>query len=106
MTLIELNTLLKTVGCPVAYHHFLEAQEPPFLVYASDNEEDFKADNTSYAEIKQGYIELYSRKKDFSTEAAVKAALKVTNKLAFRKENEDYIESEKLFYVRWSFSMI
>jgi tRNA G10 N-methylase Trm11 len=105
MTINELKNLLKSTGIPVAYHHFNSPQNRPFIVFALDGEDDLMADDQHYTEIKTGYIELYTDIKDFDAENLVKTLLN-NPKLAFEKENDAYIESEKMFYVRWSFSLI
>ncbi|HYE11357.1 MAG TPA: hypothetical protein VEF53_14385 [Patescibacteria group bacterium] len=105
MTLTEFKTILKSTDMPVAYHHFKEAQARPFVIYAADGENDLMADNEHYLEIISGYIELYTDIKDPAAEETIKAALK-NNHISYRKENEDYIDTEEVFYVRWSFSFI
>lgn len=106
MTLLKLEELLFTTGLPVAYHHFDEAQNRPFIVYGSkDNDNDFMADNIHYLEILVCYIELYSDKKDFINEKKIKEILK-QNKIQYGKIGDVFIEKEGIFCVRWEIQFI
>lgn len=105
MTLEEIKTELETSGFPVAYGAFFEKQELPFVVFAEEVQDDVMADDEHYQEITNGYVELYTDKKDKSKENVIKAILENTQ-IAYEKENEIFIEKERMFMVRWSFSYI
>ena len=104
MTITELNQALKTIGLPVAYHHFTNPPTPPYLVYLFSSSADMMADNQNYAEISNFQVELYNVKKDLITEKRVKDKLKELE-LPYTK-TETFIESEGLFQVLYLFQMI
>ena len=95
MELSELKTALDATGYPVAYHHFEEAQELPFIVYLESETSNFLADNTVYEKVRNIEVELYTDKKDLAAEAAIEAVFKA-NELPWQAA-EFWIESEKLY---------
>ncbi len=104
MTQIELNNQLKSLGLPVAYHHFKSAVETPFIVYLFNRNDDLKADNKNYIEISDFTIELYTDTKDLETEKLVEDKLKSLN-IPFSKL-EVWIESENLYEVIYEITLI
>lgn len=104
MTITELNQALKTIGLPVAYHHFAKPPEPPYLVYLFSYSNDMIADNQNYVELSNFQVELYNTKKDPVTEKRVEDKLKELE-LPYTK-TETFIESEGLFQVLYLFQMI
>lgn len=105
MTLEDMKDILKTTGFPVAYYQFKTPQTRPFIVYACDGDSDFMADNKHYLQITAGYIEIYTDNKDIASEKKVIDALN-NNNIFYKKETEDFIDSEGVFRIRWSFSFI
>lgn len=97
MTLAELNTLLETLGMPVAYSHFKKATSPPFITYQFAYGSDFKADNQNYKDISNVQVELYTKIKDLTNEGQVEALLK-NNRLPYMK-TEAFLDSENLYQV-------
>lgn len=100
MTLSELNLILQSTGFPVAYSHFVEADnsplpEPPFIVYLITYSSNLSADDQVYKQIQNVQIELYTDKKDLETEGILESILN-DNDLPFGT-TETYIESEALF---------
>jgi hypothetical protein len=100
MTLSELNLILQSTGLPVAYSHFVEADnsplpEPPFIVYLITYSSNQSADDQVYKQIQNVQIELYTDKKDLDSEAILERILN-ENDLPF-STTETYIESEALF---------
>lgn len=95
----EVADMIATVGLPYAYRAFPEstAKAPPFIVFFYDGNDDLFADNINYQTIVSLRIELYTRDKDFATEAAVESVLR-SNEIAFSKE-EVYIDDEKLYEI-------
>lgn len=75
MTLEEVKEMLGKTGFPVAYRAFSGRQEPPFIVYLTDGDENFSADGRVYYSAHSIRVELYTRIKDQSAEAAVENAL-------------------------------
>jgi hypothetical protein len=100
MILSEIKTILEATGFPVAYSHFIEAEnlpvpDPPFICYLVAYSGNFIADNKVYKQIPTVQIELYTDKKDLEAEARVEAALD-SNELPYQT-TETYIDSEQLF---------
>lgn len=99
MTEREIYQMMKTVGIPVAYHHFAEGQspEPPFLVYLYPGTNNFSADGVVYKKINHLDIELYTDRKDPETEKKVEAMLNRHG--LFYEKTETYLETENMFEV-------
>lgn len=104
MTLIELNTALKTLGYPVAYSHFKEPTNPPFICYRFTGDDDLKADNRNYKKVRDFDIELYTDRKDLDAEQAVESLLDELE-LPYSM-SETYIPSEKMHQVIYSIQLI
>ena len=101
MTYAEISQMISAVGIPYAYHHFEEGsgQQPPFITFYYDGENDLKADNINYQRIRPLTIELYTDNKDFVLEAAVESVL-TANDLAFSR-TEIFIDSEQMYMVTY-----
>lgn len=99
MTYEEIKQMLDTVGVPLAYYQFSHAsgQQPPFITYYFQGDNDLKADNINYQKIRQLVIELYTNRKDFTLEAAVESAL-TAHDLAYSR-TEEYIQTERMHMV-------
>lgn len=106
MTEKEVFQMVKSIGLPVAYHHFEEGQspEPPFLVYLYPGTNNFSADGVVYQGINQLDIELYTDKKDLESEKRVEAVLNEHG--FFYEKNETYIESEKMYEVIYEMEVL
>lgn len=104
MTQIELYNHLKSIGLPVSYHHFTETPAPPYLIYLYSYSNDLIADNHNYKEISYFQIELYTTKKDLSSEKLVEDKLKEIE-LPYSKI-ETWIDSEKLYQVIYEVQLI
>lgn len=100
----NLFLILKSIGIPVAYDHFintnLENIAPSFILYRNDDASHFKADDQVFYMNKEYIIELVTNKKDINLEQAVESVLS-TNYLPFEK-TETYIESEDIYQVTYS----
>ena len=99
MSLIELVALLRSTGYPVAFSHFHVDENnpppnPPFIVYTTPNDPDFKADNKNYHKITDVDIELYTDKKDLQAEQAIESLLD-DNDLPY-SSYQVFIEEENL----------
>lgn len=101
MTYAEISQMISAVGIPYAYHHFEEGsgQQPPFITFYYQGDNDFVADNTNYATIRPLTIELYTDNKNFALEAAVESVL-TANDLAFSR-TEVFIDSEQMYMVTY-----
>ena len=76
MTFKEVKTMVESIGYPATYYEFQDAAPArPFVVWYFPRSDDFYADGLNYQKIEQLNIELYTRTKDFSAEAAVEAVL-------------------------------
>ena len=101
MTYAEISQMISAVGIPYAYHHFEEGsgQQPPFITFYYQGDNDFIADNINYQTIRPLTIELYTDNKDFALEAAVESVL-TANDLAFSR-TEVFINSEQMYMVTY-----
>lgn len=95
MILQELNILLKATGYPVAYSHFNQPVNPPFITYLVTGSENFIADNKVIAKIENINIELYTSIKDLEVEKKLEDKLN-ENEIPY-ETTEEWIESENLF---------
>lgn len=95
MTVVELYNSLKATGYPVAYSHFKEATNPPFIICLAGSSPNFMADNKVYKKINDARVELYTSKKDLTAEAKLESLLD-EYEIPYTSD-EVYIESEKLF---------
>ena len=101
----EFYKLIESAGYPVAYLQFPKRQETSFIVYGFPENNDTYADNSRYFKIEVGWLELYSFEPDFAAQAAIEQVFD-TNKIPYGKENEAYIDDERLFYCQWYFELI
>lgn len=104
MTLEELKTGLVDTGLPVVYYEFKESVTPPYIAYMFDSSDDLKADNKNYKDISDVNIELYTTKKDLTSEGLLEAKLKEMKLPYYKIEN--WIESEKLFQILYQVRLI
>lgn len=94
----ELYELLKELKMPVAYHHFIKAKSPPFIVYYRVNSKNFVADDTIYTKTNIYRIELYTKQKDVNKEIEIENLLDRSG-IIYEVISESYIESEKIYQV-------
>lgn len=106
MTEQEVYQMVKSIGLPVAYHHFEEGQspDPPFLVYLYPETNNFSADGIVYQNISELDIELYTDKKDLEAEEKVEAALKKHG--FFYEKTETYLDTEKMYEVLYEMEVM
>ena len=99
----ELLQMLKEIGLPFAYHHFVEGEspEPPFICYLLPGSNNFSADGKVYYKINEVHIELYTDWKDLAVEEGVEDVLDEHS--VFYNKSEVWIESEKLYEVLYTF---
>ena len=93
MDLEQVYARLKSTGLPVAYRAFRSLQEPPFIVYLTDGDNNFSADGRVYFSARQIRVELYTREKDLSAEEAVEAAFSDI----FYTKSQVFIDSEGVY---------
>lgn len=101
----KLLEIMEEIPVPSAYDHFAEgeAPEPPFICYLLPGSDNFSADGAVYFKADQVHVELYTDKKDLSTERMVEAVLEKYG--IFYEKTETWIESEKLYEVLYYFEL-
>lgn len=97
MTLVELKRMLDMTGYPVAYSHFNEPKETPFITYLFKYSSNFIADNKVHKTIENVDIELYTSKKDPQAESTLEKLFD-EHELPYDKV-EVFIESEKIYQI-------
>ncbi|ALX50467.1 hypothetical protein [Lentibacillus amyloliquefaciens] len=95
MTLKELVSILRQSGYPVAYSHFDNPQEFPYITYLTALSNNFHADDSVYQKVDTVQIELYTDKKDLQAENTVEQLLNENN-LSY-EVTENYIDTERMF---------
>ena len=96
----DIYTLLNTMNIPVAYDHFKNDNTiPPFVLYRNDDTDTFKADDKTYYKENNYIVDLITDKKDVSLEEQLETVFN-NNNIPFDK-SEDFIESEKIFQIRY-----
>ena len=98
-----LNTFKGTYGIDFAYDHFAEGESPPppFVVYRYPESNNFSADGVVYYAKNVANIELYTDKKDPTTEQELESFLKEAE--IFYEKSEVWITSEHLYEVLYKF---
>lgn len=104
MTQAELFTQLKSIGYPVAYHHFTTAPTPPYIVYLRVFDNNISSDFKVHGKFKNYQVELYTNKKDLAAEQKIEAVL--NNIDPDYETSETYIESEALYQVVYQIKLI
>ncbi len=101
----RLISIIKEMGIPYAYDHFVEGEtpDPPFLCYLLPESDNFSADGKVYHRISEVRLELYTDRKDPDAEQNVETALDAAG--IFYNKTETWIDSEKLYEVLYSFDM-
>lgn len=106
MTREEIADMIEGIGLPFAYYEFERdtAQEPPFIVFFYSQYTNVYADNSNYVDKEVLNIELYTRTRDFDTEATVEAVLGA-NGFTYNME-PSYIGSEKIWQIAYEMEVI
>ena len=94
----EIKRTLEKCGIPVAYHKYEENKAPalPYVNWYVGGETNFAADDENYHNVKLLTVELYTRIKEFDTEAAVE---RVLDTLGVWSKTEVYIETERCYQI-------
>lgn len=106
MTISEINTMLGQTGLQYTYYSWPEDDPDhpvpplPYIVWYFPNSDNFAADDQVYSHIEALNVELYTRTKDFATEAAVEAVFDA-NGMVWERE-ESWLESEKMYEVLYT----
>lgn len=99
MTHGDVLKMVKEMGLPYAYDHFVEGEavKPPFLVFLYPKAANFAADGVAFFKINQLDIEIYTDLKRPDLEERVEAVLLKHG--IFYGKSEVWIETEKLYEV-------
>lgn len=99
MKLTEIKTMLGQTGLKNTYYSYPIGDVPalPYLVWYLPSSENVAADDKVYKRVETLNIELYTKTKDFTTEAAVEAVLEAWNMVW--DKTESYLEDEKMYEV-------
>ena len=102
----DVKDMIDDIGLPNAYYAFPEGTEtaPPFICFWYPQSDDIYADNSNYVQISNLQIELYTDKKDPSSEKQVEDVLRENNITWAKDETE--IEAELMHMVRYSTEVI
>lgn len=102
MEIKEIKERLDTVGIPLAYDHFKEQTNPPFLVYLLPESRNILADDSVYQQKSLVRVQLYTGKKDLLLEEQLEAALQG---LLWWK-TETYIDKEDMFEMTYEMEVL
>ena len=99
MQVKEFKQLLDSTGLKVGYYQFPKGKVPklPYILYYFPEWDDLLADNINYVNIAETNIELYTKEKDFETEAKVEQILN-DNGFFFSK-SEAYLTDEEMYEI-------
>ena len=104
MTRKEIADMIASFGFPWRFSHFSQTPNPPYVVYYFPNENDVFADNSNFVNRRQLFVELYTKTKDETSEAAIEAKLK-QNGLTWYKQT-DFLNDESLFQTTYEMEVI
>lgn len=104
-TIDSIYKLLLEMNLPVAYHHFQideknQKPKPPFIIYVADDTDAFYADDKTYINPESFIVDLITLKKDKELEQELETLFFNAN-IPFEKMGDNYIESEKIFQIRY-----
>jgi hypothetical protein len=100
MTPAELYQTLKTLGLPVAYHHFIDTPAPPYIVYLEFDSNAWGSDERNEVKRTAYLVELYTLKKDLETQEKLESLF---NERGIKFGCiETFIESEKLYQAAYT----
>lgn len=109
MTPAELYQALKTLGLPVAYHHFVDTPEnpapiPPYIVYLEADSGAWGSDERNEIKRTVYLVELYTLRKDLEVQEKLESLF---NEKGIKFGCiETFIESEKLFQAAYNIQFI
>lgn len=106
MLLTEIKTMLGQTGLPTTYYSYPIGDVPalPYLVWYLPNSDNVPADDKVYKKIEALNIELYSKTKDFATEATVEAVLASWGMVW--EKTESYLGDERMYEVLYEMQII
>ena len=95
---MSIYQILQSTDLPCAYSHFKTPQEPPYIVYIGNGQDNLDADNTHYWRNNRYQVEYYFTTKNESNEASIEDALLGAGYL-YDKSEDVYIEDEGVFVI-------
>ena len=95
MTQTELYQALKTLGMPVAYHHFAAPPSPPYMVYLVADADAYGSDERNEIRLTRYIIELYTKYKDPTSQELIETML--DSKGIPYTLYEQHVDSENLY---------
>lgn len=104
MTRKDIADMVTSFGFPRRYSHFSQTPNPPYVVYYFPSENDVFADDSNFVNRRQLFVELYTKTKDETSEAAIEAKLK-QNGLTWYKQT-DFLNDESLFQTTYEMEVI
>ncbi|MGE9994929.1 hypothetical protein ACQRBK_07840 [Peptoniphilaceae bacterium SGI.137] len=100
MSLKDFYLMLKKLNIPVAYDHFAERTDCPYLIYIDEGKNRFLADNTIYTKRRAISIELYTDVKDPNLDEQIEALFE-SAEIIWRDEATVWIEKEQMYLHRY-----
>ena len=89
---------IKKTGLPARYSHFTAPQEPPFIVYRGNGQDQFHADDTTIWKNNEYVVEYYFTDKDPDMEELIETTF-LEDGYRYDKSDDTYIESERVFVI-------
>lgn len=104
MARAEVAAMLREAGYPVVYYAWPDGSAPAFpcIRYVYEGDASLMADNTRYKKVDEWTATLVSERKADAAEEALEAVLEAHG-VAFGKEGDYRVESEKLTQVDYTF---
>lgn len=101
----SIKTILSSLEIPVAYNHFNQPTQLPYIVFNEDETSNVFADDNVYFENVNSYsLELYTEIKDVELEDELKTLLQ-TNDITYEKNLETYISDERMYEISYSINL-
>ncbi len=104
MTEQAIYELMESAGYPMAYHHFDEEPEPPYVVCQYPGSHNMSADNRVYQRFQKLQVKLYTSQKDWEAEAKVEAMLEEAG-FCWQKA-ETWIETKNLYEIMYEMEVM
>ena len=106
MTVEEIFDALEASGLSVTYLQWPENAVPalPYICYYFPASNNLAADDSVYQRIDRLNVELYTKNKDFTTEALVEGALAGIS--GFWNKSETYLDTEEMYEVLYESEVV
>lgn len=106
MKLTEIKTMLGQTELSTTYYSYPIGEVPalPYLVWYLPNSDNFAADDKVFQRIEALNIELYTKTKDFATEAIVESILEAWDMVW--DKTESYLDDEHMYEVLYEMQIV